>query len=83
MKGNVIDTIYDDTDLEKKIDRIILRSGKLCYNFITRCEKNKIGKSATPIISTGQLYPLDDKSLNSTPREYKSAKKFMGCKEDP
>ena len=74
-------TIYNDTAPAKKTERLILCSGKVYFDLITHREENKI--KDTSIVRIEQLYPLDDKKLDTILAHYKVAKKFIWCQEEP
>lgn len=66
---------------EKKINKIIMCSGKVYYDIIEYRRKTK--KENIAIIRIEQLYPFPYKDLKNTLNYYKNIKYFTWCQEEP
>lgn len=65
----------------KKVDRVVMCSGKVYYDLVEAREKNNQDNVA--IIRIEQLYPFPDKELAETLKPYKQVKEFVWCQEEP
>ena len=66
--------------MPKKIERVILCSGKVYYGLVNYRQLNKIQNTA--IIRVEQLYPLHKDLLKSTVSKYAKAKSIVWCQEE-
>jgi 2-oxoglutarate dehydrogenase E1 component len=66
----------------KKVERVILCSGKVYYDLETHRAANKIGDKAA-IVRVEQLYPLHKEKLKRIVAQYKKAKTVVWCQEEP
>ena len=67
-------------DKQKKIEKVIMCSGKIYYDLIEAREQNKNNKVV--FIRLEQIYPFPAKTLARTIEKYKNAK-FFWCQEEP
>jgi 2-oxoglutarate dehydrogenase E1 component len=65
----------------KKVDRIILCSGKVYYDLLEKRRSQKIENVA--IIRLEQLYPFPDEQIKAVFETYKQAKDIVWCQEEP
>ena len=73
--------IIDDPVPAKKVDRVILCSGKVYYDLIDERERRKA--SGTAIVRVEQIYPLHRERLADILGSYAKAKSFVWCQEEP
>jgi 2-oxoglutarate dehydrogenase E1 component len=71
--------IIDDANATKKVDRLILCSGKVYYDLADYREKNSAANTA--IVRVEQLYPLHTKRLEEIAKKYAGAK-LVWCQEE-
>jgi 2-oxoglutarate dehydrogenase E1 component len=76
--------ILDDPSVKdpKKINRVILCSGKVYYDLLKARAEDKARASAA-IVRIEQLYPLNDSSLKAIFKRYPGAKDIVWCQEEP
>ena len=72
--------ILDDSNPGKKIERIILSTGKVFYDLKDFRTNNKIENTA--LLRIEQLYPLNRKRLKELLTQYSDAKKLVWCQEE-
>ena len=75
-KYNLISLVKD-----KKIERVVLCSGKIYYDLVDIREKLKANK--VQLIRIEQLYPFPAKTLAKHLSKFSNAKKFIWCQEEP
>lgn len=81
LQDDVFYEIIDDEGQDpKKIERVILCSGKVYYDLVNYRQLNKIQNTA--IIRVEQLYPLHKDLLKSTVSKYAKAKSIVWCQEE-
>ncbi len=66
----------------KKVDRLILCSGKVYYDLIKYRTENKLDNS-TAIVRIEQLYPLYTEKLLRVTKPFSGVKKIVWCQEEP
>ncbi|MGH8047520.1 MAG: 2-oxoglutarate dehydrogenase E1 component [Chthoniobacterales bacterium] len=66
----------------KKVERVILCSGKVYYDLHAYREANGVGNKVA-IIRLEQLYPLHGEKLKRIVSAYKKAKSVVWCQEEP
>lgn len=64
-----------------KVNRVVLCSGKIYYDIITKREQENIDNIA--VIRIEQLYPFPDKELENALATYKNAKQIVWTQEEP
>ena len=64
-----------------KIKRVILCSGKVYYDLLTKREEEK--SESVAIIRVEQLYPFPHETLCEVLKQYKQAKDIVWCQEEP
>jgi 2-oxoglutarate dehydrogenase E1 component len=76
--------IIDDSAVEdaKKVDRVILCSGKVYYDLLKARAEDK-SRSTTAIVRIEQLYPLHNDRLKAIFKRYPAAKHIVWCQEEP
>lgn len=79
-KGKFQEVIDDSTAVAKKIQRVILCSGKVYYDLLE--EKERIGDEAVALVRLEQLDPLPRKQLAKLQSKYKNAE-WVWCQEEP
>ena len=72
--------ILDDSKPGKKIERIILSTGKIFYDLNDYRTNNKIENAV--LLRVEQLYPLNRKLLKELLTQYSDAKKLVWCQEE-
>ena len=72
--------ILDDSKPGKKIERIILSTGKIFYDLNDYRNNNKIENAV--LLRVEQLYPLNRKLLKELLTQYSDAKKLIWCQEE-
>jgi 2-oxoglutarate dehydrogenase E1 component len=65
----------------KKITRLILCSGKIYYELLTKRRDEKIENMA--IVRIEQLYPFPDDALKAEINKYPNVKEIVWCQEEP
>ncbi len=70
----------DELDI-KKIDRLILCSGKVYYDLLEKRREQKLNNVA--IVRIEQLYPFPDVRLKEVLALYKDVKEIIWCQEEP
>lgn len=76
---NVIDEI-EALD-KKKVDRVILCSGKVYYELLQK--RRDEGFKHAALVRIEQLYPFPEKRLQTLLSSYPKAKKIIWCQEEP
>ena len=66
----------------KKVERVILCTGKVYYDLEAHRAANKIGDKVA-IVRLEQLYPLHVEKLKRIVSQYKKAKTVVWCQEEP
>jgi 2-oxoglutarate dehydrogenase E1 component len=66
----------------KKVERVILCSGKVYYDLEAYRAANNIGDKVA-IVRIEQLYPLHEEKLKRIVAPYKKAKSVIWCQEEP
>jgi 2-oxoglutarate dehydrogenase E1 component len=76
--------ILDDPSVKdaKKIDRVVLCSGKVYYDLVKARAEDK-ARATTAIVRIEQLYPLNEKGLKTILKRYPGAKNIVWCQEEP
>ncbi len=77
---DVYEEQYDNIKA-KKVDRIIMCSGKLFYELLTRRQDDQINNVA--ILRLEQLYPFPVELLKSEIAKYPNSKELLWCQEEP
>jgi len=78
-KGNFRE-IIDDTNVGKKVTRLLLCTGKIYYDLLEEKEKND--RKDIAIVRLEQIYPLAEGQLNAILDKYKGAEKYW-VQEEP
>jgi 2-oxoglutarate dehydrogenase E1 component len=65
----------------KKVDRIVMCSGKVFYELLTRRQDDQINNVA--ILRLEQIYPFPRELLKSELAKYPNAKDLIWCQEEP
>jgi len=73
--------IIDDPADGKKVERIILCSGKVYYDLLEHREKNKAENTA--LVRVEQLYPLHRNRLAEIADRYARDARLVWCQEEP
>ncbi|MFC3228278.1 2-oxoglutarate dehydrogenase E1 component [Marinibaculum pumilum] len=76
----LLDTDQDELDL-KKIDRVILCSGKVYYDLLEERRARKLKN--VYLMRVEQLYPFPHKTLVAELDRFKKAKQVIWCQEEP
>ena len=76
---NVIDEI-DELD-NKKVDRVVMCSGKVYYDLLEQRRENKLNNVA--IVRIEQLYPFPSQELEKVVANYAHVKDWVWCQEEP
>ncbi len=79
--GGFQTVIPETEDLSSKVSRVILCSGKVYYDLITRRHEQKISDIA--IIRIEQLYPFPHDALCKALESYQTVKDIVWCQEEP
>lgn len=81
-KGKRFEELIDDdnTVAAKKVDRVLLCSGKIYYDLLEKKETDKIRNVA--IVRIEQLYPYPEEKLDKIKKKYSSAQ-FFWVQEEP
>lgn len=80
-KGSYRPFIPDQEVKQKKIDRIVICSGKVYYDLYKYREENKIDNVS--ITRLEQFYPFPDQDIHSMLEKYKAVKDIVWCQEEP
>ena len=75
-KENKLITLKKDS----KIEKVVMCSGKIYYDWVEAREKNK--KDKVIFVRLEQLYPFPAKTLANVLKRYKNAE-FIWCQEEP
>lgn len=70
-----------DTIDPKKVDRVVLCSGKVYYDLLEK--RRNEGNESTAIIRIEQLYPFPEDDLAEVLAPYTEVKKVIWCQEEP
>jgi 2-oxoglutarate dehydrogenase E1 component len=83
MAQSSFQVILDETDAIKPeaVKRVIICSGKVYYDL--RDERRDRGLTDVAIIRLEQLYPFPHEYFETTILQYKNAKSFVWCQEEP
>ena len=65
----------------KKVDRVILCSGKIYYDLLAY--RNEHQKNDTAIVRVEQLYPLHEEKIKSIVNRYSAQAQLVWCQEEP
>ena len=77
-------TVIDDADStidKKKVERIVLCSGKVYYDLLDKQRNEQIKN--TVVIRIEQLYPFPEDDLEEILNQYKKASTVVWCQEEP
>jgi 2-oxoglutarate dehydrogenase E1 component len=77
---NVYEEQYDNIK-PKKVNRIIMCSGKVFYELLTRRQDDQINNVA--ILRLEQLYPFPQEELKAELAKFPNAKDIIWCQEEP
>ncbi len=77
---DVYEEQYDNIK-PSKVDRIVMCSGKVFYELLTRRQDDQINNVA--ILRLEQLYPFPIELLKAEIVKYKNAKEIIWCQEEP
>ena len=77
---DVYEEQYDNIK-PSKVDRIVMCSGKVFYELLTRRQDDQINNVA--ILRLEQLYPFPIELLKAEIAKYKNAKEIIWCQEEP
>jgi 2-oxoglutarate dehydrogenase E1 component len=77
---DVYEEQYDNIK-PKKVDRIVMCSGKVFYELLTRRQDDQINNIA--ILRLEQLYPFPAEILHRELDKYPNAKELVWCQEEP
>ena len=84
LANGKFELIMDDmqaNETPEKIERIIFCSGKVFFDILQ--ERNSKECANTAIIRLEQLYPFPEERLHEILAQYKNARKFVWCQEEP
>jgi 2-oxoglutarate dehydrogenase E1 component len=82
MANGSFQTIIDDaTANAKKVERVVMCSGKLYYELLAKKEELKDEKVA--LIRLEQLYPLDQEKIDAILAKYSAKKELVWAQEEP
>lgn len=70
-----------DEQNPKKVDRVVLCSGKVYFDLLEKRRESKLNNVA--IIRIEQLYPFPEKKLREIMQLYRHVKKVIWCQEEP
>jgi 2-oxoglutarate dehydrogenase E1 component len=74
--------VIDDTiKNSSKVEKIIMCSGKVYYDLLSKREE--LGIKNIALIRIEQLYPFPYDTLEKVIKPYKNAEKFIWCQEEP
>ena len=76
----VIEERYDNIK-QKKVDRVVLCSGKVFYELLTRRQDDQLNNVA--ILRVEQLYPFPHEALTLEIKKFTNAKDIIWCQEEP
>ena len=76
----VIEERYDNVQ-PKKVDRVVLCSGKVFYELLTRRQDDQLNNAA--IIRVEQLYPFPHDALQTELKKFTNVKDIIWCQEEP
>jgi 2-oxoglutarate dehydrogenase E1 component len=65
----------------KKVDRVVMCSGKIFYELLTRRQDEQINNIA--ILRLEQLYPFPETELKAELAKFSNAKELIWCQEEP
>ena len=83
-EGTFQEVIGDATADAKKVERIVLCSGKVYYDLeAARGELDKAQAEKIALVRIEQLYPFPKHKLAPIFKAYKSAKEIVWCQEEP
>ena len=77
---DVYEEQYDNIKA-KKVDRVVMCSGKVFYELLTRRQDDQINNVA--ILRLEQLYPFPRELLKSELAKYPNSKELIWCQEEP
>ena len=77
---DVYEEQYDNIK-PKKVDRVLMCSGKVFYELLTRRQDDQINNVA--ILRLEQLYPFPHEALQSELAKFTGAKDIVWCQEEP
>ena len=80
-KGSFMEVIDDPNSDVKKVDTIVLCTGKFYYEATEQAESLEVDNMA--FVRVEQLYPLPEKQLEEIFSKYKNAKKVIWAQEEP
>jgi len=69
------------TSNPKKVDRVVLCSGKVFYELLTRRQDDQLNNVA--ILRVEQLYPFPHEALTLEIKKFTNAKDIIWCQEEP
>ena len=78
---SVIDEVLTDVIDAKKVERVIICSGKVYYDLVRHRREHKIYNTA--IVRLEQIYPYPVERMTKILKQYSKAKHFVWCQEEP
>jgi 2-oxoglutarate dehydrogenase E1 component len=81
LTKGTFEEILDDQHAPKKVDRIVVCSGKVYYDLLN--ERREQAIKGTAILRLEQLYPLHKERLRELFAKYKGFKHLVWCQEEP
>ncbi|MBS1271224.1 MAG: 2-oxoglutarate dehydrogenase E1 component [Candidatus Marinimicrobia bacterium] len=80
-RGSFQEVIDDSNADPKKVETVLLCSGKVYYDLLEHQEEEE--QDDVAIVRVEQLYPLPEKQLNHIFEKYESAKRYVWVQEEP
>lgn len=80
-KGGFLEVIDDPDADPDKITRVVLCSGKICYDILEEQQKQQVADVA--IVRVEQLYPLPIKQIKTIRNRYRNAQHWEWVQEEP
>ncbi len=80
-KGSFQEVIADDLADKKKVDTVVLVSGKLYYELLE--EREKLKNTRTALVRVEQLYPFPAKKVAEVLKSYPALKNIIWAQEEP
>lgn len=81
LTSGTFEEIIDDANAPKKVDRIVVCSGKVYYDLVNERREKDI--KDTVILRAEQLYPLHGERLKELLAKHKGFKSLVWCQEEP
>jgi 2-oxoglutarate dehydrogenase E1 component len=81
LSGGRFHEVLEETDAPGTVRRLVLASGKICYELAER--RRELGLGDTALVRVEQLYPFPGEELGRVLGRFREAERFLWVQEEP